>query len=335
MRDGAVRVSWLAGLVWLCLSVPVLAACVGENLVEKYRGEDPAAIDAMFSRAHGVANGTGNLWEIRAPGVEPSYLVGTFHAADAIELVPDRVWDLLNGAKTAVFEVDAEQRAALEHRLHTDPSYILDGEAPPLADRLPPGTVADVTAALRARGMSLEAATQMRPWFLMSLLGFPPCHLLASARGAEPLDHVMADRALDQGIPVLGLETFDQAIDALRGIDPDSLWEEIALAASADAMAEDVYRTNLDLYAQGETQAILEFAYWVSDRLYPDRDNRTRIDAMMGRILDYRNRRWMSRLTGAVDQGGAFIAVGALHLPGDAGLVELLRQQGYKVSKLD
>jgi len=34
-------------------------------------------------------------------------------------------------------------------------------------------------------------------------------------------------------------------------------------------------------------------------------------------------------------QGGAFIAVGALHLPGEQGLIRLLRQRGYSVRVVD
>jgi hypothetical protein len=32
-----------------------------------------------------------------------------------------------------------------------------------------------------------------------------------------------------------------------------------------------------------------------------------------------------------LDQGSVFIAVGAMHLPGKEGLVEVLRQHGYRV----
>jgi hypothetical protein len=36
-----------------------------------------------------------------------------------------------------------------------------------------------------------------------------------------------------------------------------------------------------------------------------------------------------------LDKGDAFIAVGALHLPGTEGLVEQLRRDGYTVTRLD
>jgi uncharacterized protein YbaP (TraB family) len=47
-------------------------------------------------------------------------------------------------------------------------------------------------------------------------------------------------------------------------------------------------------------------------------------------ILD-RNHRMAERMEPWLKQGGAFVAVGALHLPGEQGLISLLRQQGYSV----
>ena len=35
-----------------------------------------------------------------------------------------------------------------------------------------------------------------------------------------------------------------------------------------------------------------------------------------------------------IDGGGAFIAIGALHLPGETGMIELLKQRGYTVTRV-
>jgi hypothetical protein len=40
----------------------------------------------------------------------------------------------------------------------------------------------------------------------------------------------------------------------------------------------------------------------------------------------------LQRMQPRLEEGQAFIAVGALHLPGNKGLIQLLRQQGYNVS---
>jgi uncharacterized protein YbaP (TraB family) len=52
----------------------------------------------------------------------------------------------------------------------------------------------------------------------------------------------------------------------------------------------------------------------------------------MERLLFQRNRRMVERMAVRLAEGNAFIAIGALHLPGDQGVLALLEQQGYEVS---
>ncbi len=47
-----------------------------------------------------------------------------------------------------------------------------------------------------------------------------------------------------------------------------------------------------------------------------------------------RNRRWIPKLEIAIASGKTFVAVGAGHLPGDDGLVNLLGKDGYKVERV-
>ena len=49
------------------------------------------------------------------------------------------------------------------------------------------------------------------------------------------------------------------------------------------------------------------------------------------RLIDDRNRRMVKRLLPMLQQGRLFVGVGALHLPGEKGVLRLLQQQGYRV----
>ena len=54
--------------------------------------------------------------------------------------------------------------------------------------------------------------------------------------------------------------------------------------------------------------------------------------------MDYinadRNKRWIEKLPEILKSGNRFIAVGALHLPGEQGLIQLLRKKGYTVKPI-
>ena len=51
-------------------------------------------------------------------------------------------------------------------------------------------------------------------------------------------------------------------------------------------------------------------------------------------LLDFRNHRFLDRLQGALTEGGVFVAIGAGHIPGDAGLIALLREADYEVTRI-
>jgi uncharacterized protein YbaP (TraB family) len=62
----------------------------------------------------------------------------------------------------------------------------------------------------------------------------------------------------------------------------------------------------------------------------PDNDRLYR--SVMDRLLTRRNARMATRLGPILKDGGAFIAVGAAHLPGESGLLNLLEKAGYRVT---
>jgi uncharacterized protein len=51
----------------------------------------------------------------------------------------------------------------------------------------------------------------------------------------------------------------------------------------------------------------------------------------MGSFVDERNKKWIGRMEERMDQTPVFFAVGAAHLWGENGLINLLRQEGYRV----
>ena len=42
----------------------------------------------------------------------------------------------------------------------------------------------------------------------------------------------------------------------------------------------------------------------------------------------------VERMAARLSEGKAFIAVGALHLPGDEGILNLLQRDGYRITRL-
>lgn len=51
-------------------------------------------------------------------------------------------------------------------------------------------------------------------------------------------------------------------------------------------------------------------------------------------FLDERNEKWIDRMTDRMEQKAIFFAVGAGHLWGPNGIIELLREDGYTVEPI-
>ena len=63
-------------------------------------------------------------------------------------------------------------------------------------------------------------------------------------------------------------------------------------------------------------------------------DERAAEDEFTRLLLVGRNATMAERMEPLLKDGGAFIAVGALHLSGKEGLIERLRAEGYTVTKV-
>lgn len=327
--------SLLTALLFLfVLSGLARAACVGSDLLPELRVSDPDGVDAMFARANAVPNANGRLWEVTKAGSEPSYLFGTFHSGEALETMTPRVWDHLESSRIAIFEVDLEQQSAMEARMASDPSFAFDLEGPGAMSLMTTNQRQIFSDAIAKRGMDVQAADRMRPWLLAALLSFPACHLQAMSSGEQALDAVLARRATALGITESGLETYETALQSLDRISKDTLVSALTSVPELLNRDEDLFRTNHILYASGQIQAINELGIYLTERFQPELDARRINEAMMVELLDVRNRAWIPRLVTELDRGDAFVAVGALHLPGNVGVIELLRRQGFSVTRI-
>jgi hypothetical protein len=104
----------------------------------------------------------------------------------------------------------------------------------------------------------------------------------------------------------------------------------LKLGAQDPSVNDDLYATLIRLYVEGRPAEILA----VSDALGGLSDSeRAAQDEFMRTLLQGRNEIMADRTAPLLASGGAFIAVGALHLAGKTGLVERFRAEGYTVTK--
>jgi uncharacterized protein len=310
--------------------------CAGTDLLAQMQAGDPAVYAALFERAHAVANPHGKFWRVSRDGTAPSYLFGTYHDTEiARQPLDPMVAGALEAARLMLVEVTEEEQARMKARIASDPGFITDADAPGLSRQLSVGERAAAENMLAERGVTLAIADRLRPWMLFSLISVPQCVLTEMKQGRPTLDALLMSAAAGAGIPIAGMETYQQAIDALAAV-PAETMNEILLETLRDFSGEeDTRRTALGLYQSGEIAAIWEFSILAGAETIGMARSREIFAQIGASLIDARNRAWVRVLAPELELGGVFAAFGALHLPGAAGVIELLRARGFEVTRLD
>ncbi|QLF68653.1 TraB/GumN family protein [Peteryoungia desertarenae] len=307
-------------------------SCTGRNLLLELKQADPALLAEAETEASAIPNGRGIFWKVEKDGVEPSYLLGTMHVTDPRVLrKPTGAREAAAAADVIVIESDEildERKAAAALLMHPELTMFSGGER--INDFLSEEQVGILEEGLKERGLSLLAVSRMKPWLIASFVALPACELERKANGASFLDKQIAEDALKAGKEVAGLETLVEQLQAMAALPLEfhfqALLETIALGEKMD----DVMETMTELYLAGEIGMTMPMLRAVTKEYASGDDNG--YAAFEKRIITDRNILMAERSLQHLEAGNAFIAVGALHLPGEQGLVELLRQKGYKVT---
>jgi uncharacterized protein YbaP (TraB family) len=168
----------------------------------------------------------------------------------------------------------------------------------------------------------------MKPWMIAAMVAQPACETARKAAGAPVLDMRLAGDAEAAGKALGGLETIADQLGAMASLPLAfhirGLIDTLALGDGID----DVVETMIALYLEEETGMFWPFFRAV---LPAGDGGDAGFSAFEEAMVTARNRTMAERATPFLDAGGAFVAVGALHLPGPQGLVALLREKGYRI----
>jgi uncharacterized protein len=257
------------------------------------------------------------LWEISGPNLSrPSYLFGTMHllCADDAKL-SDSLRFAIETSKQVYFEIDLDNMMEILGAMQ----YLNMNNNTRLSDLLTAEEYQRVKDYFTSNKtmLPLGMMERMKPYFITSLISESkfPC---AAKDGMEQV--IMKETKKDNK-PILGLETvqfqasvFDsipykrQAKDLLKMID------------SAGKAGDDDDLKLIEVYRAQDLNKMQEM---------------TADEEGMGEFLDLllynRNANWAKMIPGIIKDKQTLFAVGAGHLGGEKGVINLLRKAGYVV----
>lgn len=311
-----------------------VANCVpkGVSQLEKSQKDDPAGWRDLLAEADRIPNARGIIWKIEKDGSAPSFLFGTMHFSDPrIMKMPEAASIAYEEAETVVIETTDLLDPKFMLRLKVEhPEYLNFTDGTTLLSHLPADRIADVESKLAKRGYVLDAMAKLKPWMIYTSMVIPNCEAKRLAAGKPPLDLWLAKTALDDGKQVKGLESAAEQFAALNSIPLEIHMRSLMAMADNSDKIDDAVETMIDLYLRQDI-GLIELA---TRKSLPDDLSNEEYAKYMDALVATRNHRMADRSIPFLEQGNAFIAVGALHLGGEQGLVELLRSKGYRVSRL-
>ncbi|SIQ66987.1 hypothetical protein SAMN05880590_106128 [Rhizobium sp. RU35A] len=305
-------------------------ACAGRNLAAEMQAKDPAGYARIVAAADGIANGKAIFWKIEKPGLAPSWLLGTMHLTDPRVLaMPKGAAEAQAASRVTVLESDEilDQQKAMG-KLLTKPQLTMMTDGKTLQSYLTADQARLLEAALKKRGIPLAAVSRMQPWMLYSFFALSPCEMNRKATGEAFLDQKIAEDAVRAGKPVKGLETLQEQLESMAAVPTDLHMKSLMEGIEQDDRMGDITATTVDLYLAGNVGLLMPLL----KALAPDGSDGEGYAAFEQRIITERNHRMAERALPILKDGGAFIAVGAMHLVGDEGLVTLFRKAGYTVT---
>lgn len=258
------------------------------------------------------------LWKISGNDLEqPSYLFGTIHVICGSQFYMDeRIESAVRESDTLMLEIDMTSPQTMM-RLQ---QLMVNPQGPYLQEHLSEAQLATVDEYFVEHfGAGIAQLGVLKPMALnsMVLVAGLPCDDVKS------YEVVLGDMAAEQDMALTELESVEFQM---------SIFDDIPLAEQVDwlwEMIDDEEETQAQMAAMVDAYLAEDL-----DRLLTFMKEDPQFQDHFEVLLDDRNLNWIAPIREQIHTQGTFIAVGAGHLPGEMGVIQLLREAGYEVEAI-
>jgi uncharacterized protein YbaP (TraB family) len=275
-----------------------------------------AAALPLHARTERFARGL--LWRVERPGIAASHIYGTIHVPDPrLAELPAVVRTRFDAARSLMLEFvpDPYSRSRF-----LEAAMFLDRQT--LAEKIGVQDFERAVEHLAPIGLSREVVNKLKPWGVLLNLRNP-----RRAEQGAPLDTQLLELARARRLPLHQIEGVEEQIFTFDEFPMES---QVALLkhtlAHRDELLELAERT-LEAYLERDLAAIWRLREQFIAR-HPDIAAHQAV--MTKRVVHDRSVVMAFRMQRELRRGGAFVALGALHLYGEKGVLALLEADGYR-----
>jgi uncharacterized protein YbaP (TraB family) len=263
----------------------------------------------------------GLLWEVSRKGTAPSHVYGTIHLADPrVEVLPAPVDAAFAHAASLMLEFLPD---AYSSERFAEAAVFLDRQT--LEEKIGAEDFERALEQLRPIGLSREFVNKLKPWGVLLNL-----RDVRDASGPTP-DTRLAGMARARRMPVFQIEGVEEQIFTFDELPMEA---QVALLkhslAHRNALLELGERT-LEAYLAGDLERIWRLREQFIGRYAEVAEYQA---TLTKRVVHDRSVVMAFRMQRELRRGQAFVALGALHLYGEKGVLALLERDGWRARRV-
>lgn len=262
------------------------------------------------------------LWKVQSPQ-NTIYLAGSIHVLQKDHYPLHHEFDdAFNASSRLIFEADLDGLSSpLAQMNMLRKGLYLNGETLPTV--LSPESYVTAKAGLAGLGQQIEDFHRLKPWMVATAVMALELQKLGF-ESAYGVDRHFFKKAKAAGKDIQGLETVEFQLNLFDQLSP-SIQEQFLLQTLEDLKNLGTQVSDMvEAWKQGNVKKLETLLVGMGE--YPELNQALVIN---------RNRDWLPHVEQALqEKEPVFIVVGALHLLGKEGLVEALKEKGYRVQQL-
>ncbi|WP_196889265.1 TraB/GumN family protein [Aureivirga sp. CE67] len=274
-------------------------------------------IVAVFIANLGFAQGkleNSTLWKITGNGLEkPSYLFGTIHIYCGEVPFDKEDLEAMKNTNQLALEIDMSNPAKIQQEV-MQYSFLPAGKT--VNDYLTPEQTTKIDSIFRAKvGMPFATFQTMKPLLVSTFITTQ----MLDCKSTEGYETAILKKF--QGKQIFGLESVKDQMDAFDKMSIEDQAKSLVELADNPEQIKTYLEKMIEVYDSENIEELLKLM---------DEEESFNEEAAAA-LLDKRNQNWIPVMEKMMKENPTFFAVGAAHLAGDQGVVNLLRKAGYKV----
>ncbi len=265
------------------------------------------------------------LWEISGNGLsQPSFLYGTIHMiAREDYFLTEPTKASFDKAEQVAFEINMEEMSDFSVILPLMMKAFMKNDTT-LSDLLPAEDYTLVKTHFEKMGLPMMFMERIKPMFLSALGSEDAMAMQEQPDAVVSYEMEFMNMARTAEKPMAGLETAEFQMSVFDSIPYRVQAEMLVQTIKGGDAGDDQLSQLVELYKNQDLAGLQRMM----------QSEEAGVASYEELLLNNRNRNWIPVMEKMMKEKPTFFAVGAGHLPGESGVIALLRQQGYSVKPL-